>query len=175
MNYQSTANTPKVGATPSRQLLSFWLENSPEANAKLWNKVNGICFMASLVLLVELVVFENGPIDALKYGLPLYAFYNFSSTAVWCVEAAMSLSYTLLVESPSRRVAIEIVVHTALLLAALYFLISSIELFQELRKLPPDEMEEDKLDVFINTVSYGLALAYFWCEQDGKVQYVQVS
>lgn len=164
MHDQSTANTNDATTTQSPQT-SFWLRNSPKVNPKLWNVLNGICFVASLLLLLELVVFEEGPIDSLEYGLPLYAFYNFSTTAVWCLESSMSLSYTLLVESSHRRVAAEAVVHTILLLVALYFLVSSIDLFQDMSTKSPDEMDENTLDVIINAVFYGLALAYVWWEQ----------
>jgi hypothetical protein len=149
---------------------SWLLDHSPGGNPTLWLWINGICCLASFLLLLELIVFEEGPIDALEYGLPLYAVYNFGTCAIWCVESVLELWYSWQQHHHNNhnnstnisRNYMELVVQAIFLLAAVYFLVTSLFFLQSLRTVAPDEMEESTLDVFISFVLYLLAVVYMW-------------
>jgi hypothetical protein len=149
---------------------SWLLDHSPSGNPTLWLWINGICCLASLLLLLELIVFEEGPIDALEYGLPLYAVYNFGTCATWCVESVLELWYSWQQhhhhnhnnKTNVSRNYWELVVQAIFLLAAVYFLVTSLFFLHSLRTVAPDEMEESTRDVFISFVLYLLAVVYTW-------------
>lgn len=143
--------------TPPR---SWWLRNSPAANPNLWIALNGACCFASL--LIELVFVAEGKTINV---LPIYACYNFGTTVVWCFEAAMSLSYACCAvpsQRPGRMV--ELLGHGLLLSAALYFLATSIFLFQDILE-PPEQLGEYELDVLISFFFNCIAIVYVYWEQ----------
>lgn len=135
--------------------LSCWLRNAPAANPKLWIALNGACCVSSL--LIELVLVSEG--NSINV-LPIYAMYNFGTTVVWCFEAAMSLSYAC----AGRPLAAELIGHFLLLSAALYFLVTSIILFQDIME-PPEQLGEYELDVVISFICNVLAILYVCWEQ----------
>jgi hypothetical protein len=65
--------------------------HSPHAHPVLWMGINGICCLTSFLLLLELLVYDTGPIEQMEWGLPLYACWSFGVCAIWCVESAIEL------------------------------------------------------------------------------------
>jgi hypothetical protein len=163
-----TDTSTAAGRGWSAAVACWLLDHSPGGNPTLWLWINGICCIVSLLLLLELVFFEEGPIDALEYGLPLYAIYSFGTCAIWCVESVLELWYSWKQHRNSNTTSrnyLELVVQAILLLAAVYFLVTSLFFWQSLRTVAPDEIEESTWDVFISFVLYLLAVVYMWWEQ----------